>query len=94
MEKDLLPEVNRVMNKNTWIFIQASVRSRCRVNIVQDFIKEKLGKRFIKHTEWSKNSRSKKLKTKIKNVWPEVALDLTEICKAMKHFITWLNTVE
>ena len=51
LEKELLPEVNRIMNNNTWIFIQDSAPSY-RANIVQDFLKKKLGKRFIKHTEW------------------------------------------
>ena len=41
------------MNNNTWIYIQDSAPSH-RSNIVQDFfLKEKLGKRVIKHTEWS-----------------------------------------
>ena len=43
------------MNNNTWIFIQDSAPSY-RANIVQDFVKEKLGKRFIKHTEWPPSS--------------------------------------
>ena len=47
MEKELLSEVNRVMNKNTWIFIQASAPSRRRANIVQDFIKENWAKSLL-----------------------------------------------
>ena len=42
------------MNSTTWNFIQ-DVVSHC-TNIVQDFLKEKLGKRFIKHTEWPLSS--------------------------------------
>ena len=50
MGKELLPEVNRNMNNNIWVFIQDSAPSH-RANIVQDFLKKNLGKRFIKHTE-------------------------------------------
>ena len=49
-EKEHLPEVNRIMNNSTWTFIQDSAPSH-RANIVQNFLKEKFGKRFIKHTE-------------------------------------------
>ena len=49
LEKERLPEFNRIMNNN-WIFIQNSAPSH-RANIAQDFLKEKLGKRFMKHTE-------------------------------------------
>ena len=55
LEKELLPEVNRIMDNNTWIFIQDSAPSQC-ANIVQDFLKQKLGKSFIKHTEWPSSS--------------------------------------
>ena len=46
MEKELLPEVNRIMNSNTCIFIQDSAPSHC-ANIVQDFLKKKLGKGLL-----------------------------------------------
>ena len=55
MEKELLPEVNRIMNGNNWIFIQDSALSR-RANIIQVFLKEKMSKRFMKHTEWPPSS--------------------------------------
>ena len=54
-EKELLPEVNRIMNSNNWIFIQDSASSR-RANIAQVFLKEKMGKRFMKHREWPPSS--------------------------------------
>ena len=50
LKKELLLKFNRIMNNSTWIFIQDSAPSP-RVNIFQDFLKEKLGKRFFKHTE-------------------------------------------
>ena len=50
LQKDLPPKVSRIMNNNTSIFVQDSAPSHC-ANIVQDFWKEKLGKRFIKHTK-------------------------------------------
>ena len=55
MEKELLPEVNYTVNNNTWIFIQDSALPHC-ANIVQDCLQEKLGKKFIKHTEWPQSS--------------------------------------
>ena len=55
MEKELLLEVNRIMNNNISIFIQDSEPSH-RANIAQDFLKEKLEKRFIKRTEWPPSS--------------------------------------
>ena len=55
LEKEL-PEINRIMNKNTWIFIQDSAISCC-ANIVQDLLREKMGKTFIKRTEWPHHSQ-------------------------------------
>ena len=55
LEKELLRKVHRIMNNNTWIFIQDSELSH-RANIVQDFLKEKMDKRFIEHTEWPPSS--------------------------------------
>ena len=108
------------MINNTWIFIQDSEPSH-RASIVQDFFKEKMGKRFMKHTEWppsspdcnpqtafsgtkcvkkkcmktdSTNPLQNELKRKIKKVQPEVAHDLTSICKALKLFKPRLKAVE
>ena len=100
LEKELLLEIDRIMNNNTWIFIQDSV-SLHRVKIVQDFVKEKFNQRFTKHTEWLPSSPDcnpldyhfwfnqpfgnwNELKRKIKKVWPEVKL--AEIRKALKQF--------
>ena len=43
LEKEFLPEVDCIMNSNTGIFIQDSAPPH-RANIVQDFLKKKLGK--------------------------------------------------
>ena len=55
LEKQLLPEVDNIMKNKRWIFIQHSAPSH-RANIVQDFLKEKLHKRFVKHTERPQSS--------------------------------------
>ena len=39
------------MNDTSWIFLQDSAPSH-RSNLVQNFLKEKLGSKFIKHTKW------------------------------------------
>ena len=39
------------MKRKDWMFIQDSAPSR-RSNLVQDFLTEKIDKRFIKHNEW------------------------------------------
>ena len=51
LEKQLFPEVNRLLNGTSWIFLQNSTPSHCS-NLVQNFLKEKLSSKFIKHTEW------------------------------------------
>ena len=43
------------MNLTSWIFLQHSAPSHCS-NLVQNFLKEKLGSKFIKHTEWPPSS--------------------------------------
>ena len=55
LEKQLFPEVDRLMNGTSWIFLQDSAPSH-RSNLVQNFLKEKLGSKFIKHTEWLPSS--------------------------------------
>ena len=55
LEKELIPEIEKKMNRNDWIFIQDSAPSQ-RANLVQGFLKEKLRKRFIKHNEWPPHS--------------------------------------
>ena len=55
LEKQLFPEVDRLMNGTCWIFLQDSAPSH-RSNLVQNFLKEKLGSKFIKHTEWLPSS--------------------------------------
>ena len=55
LEKQLFPEVDRLMNGTSWIFLQDSAPSH-RSNLVQNFLKEKLGSKFIKHIEWPPSS--------------------------------------
>ena len=55
LEKQLFPEVDRLMNGTSWIFLQDSTPSH-RSNLVQNFLKERLVSKFIKHTEWLPSS--------------------------------------
>ena len=55
LEKQLFPEVDRLINGTSWIFLQDSAPSH-RSNLVQNFLKEKLGSKFIKHIEWPPSS--------------------------------------
>ena len=50
-EKELLPDINRVVKKKDWTFLQDSAPSH-RANIIQDLLTETLGKRFVKRNEW------------------------------------------
>ena len=55
LEKQLFPEVGRLMNDTSWIFLQDSAPSH-RSNLVQNFLNERLVSKFIKHTEWLPSS--------------------------------------
>ena len=44
-------DIERIMKRRDWMFIQDSAPSH-RLNLVQDFLTEKIEKRFIKHNEW------------------------------------------
>ena len=55
LEKVLLPNIDSMMKRKDWIFIQNSAPSR-RANLVQDFLSEKLNKRFVKYSEWPPTS--------------------------------------
>ena len=55
LEKQLFPEVERLINSISWTFLQDSAPSH-RSNLAQNFLKEKLGSKFIKHTEWPPSS--------------------------------------
>jgi len=50
LKKELLPEVDRRMQKNTWI---------------KDFLKERLNTRFIKHIEWPHPSGQNRQKSSL-----------------------------
>ena len=51
LQKYLLPDIDRVVKRKDWILVQDSAPSH-RSNLVQDFLKEQLKNRFIKHTDW------------------------------------------
>ena len=55
LEKILLSNTESIMKRNDWIFLQDSAPSH-KSNLVQDFLTEKLHKRFVKHTEWAPTS--------------------------------------
>ena len=51
LEKELLPNIESMMKRKDWIFIQDRAPSH-RAYLVQDFLWEKLNKRFVKYSEW------------------------------------------
>ena len=55
LEKELLPNIESMMKRKEWIFLQDSAASN-RANLVQDFLLEKLNKRFVKYSEWPPTS--------------------------------------
>ena len=55
LEKELFPEIDRIVGNKSWIFIQDSAPSH-RSNLVQSFLKEKLKSRFVKSSEWPPSS--------------------------------------
>ena len=55
LEKELVPYIESMMTRKDWIFIQDSAPSH-RENLVQDFLLEKLNKRFVKYSEWPPTS--------------------------------------
>ena len=55
LEKELLPNIESIMKRKDWIFIEDSAPSH-RANLVQDFLSEKLSKRFVKYSEWPPTS--------------------------------------
>ena len=55
LEKELMPDIERIMNRNDWTFVQDSAPSH-HSNLLQDFLPETLNKRFIKHNEWPPTS--------------------------------------
>ena len=55
LEKELLPNIESMMKRKDRLFIQDSAPSH-RANLVQDFLSEKLNKRFVKYSEWPPTS--------------------------------------
>ena len=55
LEKELIPDIERIMKRRDWMFIQDSAPSH-RSNLVQHFLTQKIYKRFIKHNEWPQAS--------------------------------------
>ena len=51
LEKQLLPEIDELVSRKDWVYIQVSAPSH-RSNLVQGYLKERLGKRFVKSGEW------------------------------------------
>ena len=51
LKKQLFPSINKVYKRNDWIFVQDSAPSH-RSNIVQEFLKQELNRRFIKPSDW------------------------------------------
>eukprot|EP00111_Clytia_hemisphaerica_P021070 TCONS_00062096-protein len=47
LDKQLIPEINKLVSRKDWVYIQDSAPSH-RSNLVQDYLKEKLRKRFVK----------------------------------------------
>ena len=50
LEKELLPDTESIMKRNDCISIHVCAPSH-HSNLVQEFLAEKLDKRFVKHTE-------------------------------------------
>ena len=55
LQKQLLPSISKLFSHNTWIFLQDSAPSHGS-NLVQNFLNETLGNRFVKKTEWPPSS--------------------------------------
>ena len=55
LEKKLLPSVSKLFAHEQWIFLQDGAPSHSS-NLVQDFMNERLRKRFIKKTDWPPSS--------------------------------------
>lgn len=55
LSKELLPNVQHLLQHERWIFLQDSAPSH-RATLVQELLKEKLNRRFVKHTEWPPSS--------------------------------------
>ena len=103
LEKERLPEVNRIMNNNILIFIQLGKRfikhtewprSSPECNPLDYHFWNKIKERVYEDRFNQPFGNSNELKRKIKKVWPEVAHDLTEIRKPLKQFKPRLKAVE
>ena len=55
LRKELFPAIEKVMARDDWIFVQDGASSHT-ANIVQDFLKEKLKRRYVSSTEWPPSS--------------------------------------
>ena len=55
LKKELFPAINRVVNRNDWIFAQDGVSSHTS-NLVQGFLKDTLKRRFIAKDAWPPSS--------------------------------------
>ena len=55
LRKELFPTIEKVVKCDDWIFAQDGAPS-CRFHLVQDFLKTKLKRRFIRAKEWPPSS--------------------------------------
>ena len=55
LEKKLLPAVQTLFSHEQWIFLQDGAPSHTS-NLVQEFLKDKLNKRFVKKSDWPPSS--------------------------------------
>ena len=55
LKQELFPAINSLVNRDDWIFAQDGAPSH-RSNLVQDFLKDTLKRRFISKEEWPPSS--------------------------------------
>ena len=55
LQKQLLPSISKLFSHSKWIFFQDGAPSHGS-NLVQNYMEETLGKRFVKKTEWPPSS--------------------------------------
>ena len=55
LKKQLFPAIKKLVKRDDWIFVQDSAPSH-RTNLIQDFLKKTLKRRFVKCVEWPPSS--------------------------------------
>ena len=51
LKKELFPAIEKLVNRDDWIFVQDGASSHTS-NLVQDFLRDELKRRFVAGTEW------------------------------------------